>query len=142
MTVESMLAGKPKNIITVAPEDPVAKVVDLLAKHRIGAVIVCDGGGAVKGILSERDIVRDIARDGAGILEGPASKCMTSKVLSCTREDSINKIMEIMTDNRFRHLPITDQGKLVGIISIGDVVKRKIEQAEKDAQDMREYIAS
>jgi len=94
------------------------------------------------GILSERDIVRDLARDGAGALENPVSKSMTKNVLSCSCSDSVNRVMEIMTDNRFRHMPVTEDGRLVGVISIGDVVKIKIEQAEKDAQDLRDYIAS
>ena len=142
MSVAAMLVGKPGKIISLTPDDKVEKAVELLAKHRIGAVIVLNGSGAVKGILSERDVVRDIAREGPGILEEKVAKSMTGKVLSCTKDDSVNHVMEIMTDNRFRHLPVTDGGKLVGIISIGDVVKRKIEQAEQEARDMREYIAS
>jgi CBS domain-containing protein len=142
MSVAAMLEGKPVNIITASRDDTVTTAVGLLAKHRIGAVIVCDKSGNIEGILSERDIVRDIAREGAGILDGPISGCMTKKVLSCTSEDSINHVMEIMTTNRFRHMPVSDNGKLVGIISIGDVVKGKIEQAEQEAQYMREYITS
>ncbi len=141
MSVAAMLVGKPKNLITVSPDDSVTDAIALLTKHRIGAVIVCDKTGGVTGILSERDVVRDIAREGAGILDGPISSCMTDKVVSCKAEDTVNYVMELMTNNRFRHLPVINAGKLVGIISIGDVVKRKIEQAEKDAQDMRNYIA-
>ena len=141
MSVASMLVGKPKNIIKVQPDDSVMDAVGLLTKHRIGAVIVCDENDGVKGILSERDIVRDIAREGPSVLNGPVSKCMTNKVISCRSTDSVDRVMELMTDNRFRHLPVIDSGNLMGIISIGDVVKSKIEQAEKDAQDMRDYIA-
>ncbi len=142
MSVATMLEGKSKNIISASPEDSISSVVALLAKHRIGAVIICDDAGKVKGIISERDVVREIARDGGAALEMQVSKCMTSKVLSCTREDTINYVMEVMTANRFRHMPVINDGNLLGIISIGDVVKCKIEQAERDAQDMRDYIAS
>jgi len=105
-------------------------------------VIICNEAGKVKGIISERDIVREIARDGVGALEMQVSKCMTSKVLSCTKEDTVDHVMEIMTTNRFRHMPVINDGNLLGIISIGDVVKSKIEQAEREAQDLRNYIAS
>ncbi len=142
MSVSTMLEGKPKSLITASPDDTVAKAAQLLAKHRIGAVIVCDKSGNVKGILSERDIVRDIAHDGAAILENQVSRCMTKNVLSCKREDSINSVMEIMTEKHFRHMPVTEDGKLIGVISIGDVVKCKIEQAEKDAEELMNYIAS
>ncbi|MCF6320652.1 MAG: CBS domain-containing protein [Rhizobiaceae bacterium] len=142
MSVSTMLEGKPKSIITASPDDTVADATQLLAKHRIGAVIVCDKGGKVRGILSERDIVRDIAHDGAAILENSISSCMTKNVLSCKRDDSIDSVMEIMTEKHFRHMPVTEGGKLVGVISIGDVVKCKIEQAEKDAQELMNYIAS
>ena len=141
MSVASMLVGKPKNIIKVLPDDSVMDAVGLLTKHRIGAVIVCDENDGVKGILSERDIVRDIAREGPSVLNGPVSNCMTDKVISCRSTDSVDRVMELMTNNRFRHIPVIDSGNLIGIISIGDVVKAKIEQAEKDAQDMRDYIA-
>ncbi len=142
MSVSTMLEGKPKSIITASPDDTVAKAAQLLAKHRIGAVIICDKSGSVKGILSERDIVRDIAHDGAAVLESLVSRSMTKNVLSCKREDSINSVMEIMTEKHFRHMPVTENGKLVGVISIGDVVKCKIEQAEKDAEELMNYIAS
>jgi len=118
-----MLEGKSKNIISASPGDNISSVVALLAKHRIGAVIICNDAGKVKGIISERDVVREIARDGGAALETEVSKCMTSKVLSCTREDSINYVMEVMTANRFRHMPVINDGNLLGIISIGDVVK-------------------
>ena len=142
MSVANMLEGKSNSIISASPEDNISSVVALLAKHRIGAVIICNDAGKVKGIISERDIVREIARDGSAALDMQVSKCMTSKVMSCTREDSVDYVMEIMTTNRFRHMPVVNDGQLLGIISIGDVVKSKIEQAERDAQDLRNYIAS
>ena len=142
MSVSSILEGKEGKIITALPGDSVAKVVGLLTKHRIGAVLICDNTGAVMGILSERDVVRDVAMMGANALENPASETMTKNVMSCSCDNTINELMKIMTDHHFRHMPVMKDDKLVGIISIGDVVKRKIWQAEKEAQDMKDYIAS
>lgn len=142
MTVGAILADKGKNVITASTDASVNDVVGLLTKHKIGAIIVTDGAGAVCGIISERDIVRDIGRHGSDILNGAVSKCMTSKVISASPMDTIDKAMEIMTKGRFRHLPVMEKGALVGLISIGDVVKRKIEQAEREAEDIRNYIAA
>jgi len=142
MSVSAMLEGKPKTLITASPDDSVAKVAGLLAKHRIGAVIICDTSNSVVGILSERDIVRDIANVGANALEAKVSDCMTKSVMACSTTDTMSHVMGVMTQNHFRHMPVVEDGKLIGIISIGDVVKRKIMQAEKDAQDMRDYISS
>lgn len=142
MSVSAILEGKAKDIITTKPETKVAEVAELLAKNRIGAVIVCNNDSSVAGIISERDIVRDIANIGAGALEHDVSLCMTKSVVSCGRNDTIDHLMEVMTTNHFRHMPVVENNKLVGIISIGDVVKRKIWQAEQDARDMRDYIAS
>ncbi len=142
MSVSSILEGKEGRIITASPRDSVAKVVGMLTKHRIGAVIVCDKAGSVKGILSERDVVRDVANSGANALENPVSALMTENVRTCSCNDTVNDLMKIMTDHHIRHMPVINDGKLVGMISIGDVVKRKIWQAEKDAQDLKDYIAS
>lgn len=142
MSVLAILENKPKNIITATSDMSIATIAKLLAKHRIGAIVVCDSANKVEGIISERDIVRDLANDGADIMQYPVSRCMTKKVVSCTSEDTIQSVMEIMTENHFRHMPVCEDDKLIGIISIGDVVKIKIQQAEKDAQDMRDYIAS
>ncbi len=142
MSVSAILEGKPKNIITATPDEKVADIAETLAKHRIGAVIVCNRDDEVVGILSERDIVRDIANIGVDALERNVSECMTKSVMACSNDDTIDHLMEVMTTNHFRHMPVVENGKLVGIISIGDVVKRKIWQAERDAQDLRDYIAS
>ena len=142
MTVGAILADKGGSVITASKDGTVNDVVELLTKHKIGATIVTNSAGAVCGIISERDIVRDIGRHGRDILDAPVSKCMTSKVISASPMDTIDKAMEIMTTGRFRHLPVMEGGALVGLISIGDVVKRKIEQAEREAEDIRSYIAS
>lgn len=142
MTVGAILSDKGGDVITASKDASVKDVVDLLTKYKIGAIVVTDGSGTVCGIISERDIVRDIGRHGREILDMPVSKCMTSKVISASPMDTIDKAMEIMTTGRFRHLPVMDADALVGLISIGDVVKRKIEQAEREADDIRSYIAA
>lgn len=144
MSVSEILGSKgadtPK-VITTQPAAVLQDVAELLARHKIGALVVLDGAD-VCGIVSERDIVRHIAAEKADALNQTVSQCMTRAVVSCKRSDSIDLVMEKMTAGRFRHLPVIEDGKLEGIISIGDVVKRKIEQAERDAEDLKRYIAS
>ncbi|MFZ1814245.1 MAG: CBS domain-containing protein [Rhizobiaceae bacterium] len=142
MTVASILASKGRDVLTASPDDSISDIIDTLAEKKIGAIVITQKDGAVCGIVSERDIVRVISGRGAGVLDQPVSSCMTRKVLSCSESDTIDTVMEIMTSNSFRHLPVTTSGKLAGIISIGDVVKRKIEQAERDAEELRNYIAT
>ena len=141
MSVSEILGGKGGSVITASRETSLQEVAKVLAKHKIGALVVKDGS-TVCGIVSERDIVRHIASDGSSALDQSVSDCMTTSVISCTRSDSINVVMEKMSSGRFRHLPVIEEGKLLGIISIGDVVKRKIELAERDAEDLKRYIAS
>lgn len=141
MSVSTILAQKGNDVVTIASQSTLADAVDVLAMRKIGAVVVLDKDKSVCGILSERDIVRQIAEVGAEALEGTVSHCMTSKVVSCDTSETIDGLMEKMTAGRFRHLPVIEDGKLVGLISIGDVVKLKIEQAERDADEMKRYIA-
>jgi len=142
MTVAAILAQKGNSVLTVEKTGDVSLVAGILAKNKIGAVVVTNEDGTVCGIISERDIVRVLAEHGADGLSRPISSCMTSKVISCSVHDTVNEVMEKMTAGRFRHMPIIDQNKLGGIISIGDVVKRKIEQTEREAEEMRNYIAA
>lgn len=142
MTVASILADKGRDVFTIAPDTLMSEVVDILALKKIGAMVVTEAGGKVCGIVSERDIVRDIATRGAGVLDQPISSCMTRKVVSCHERDTVDQVMTVMTENRFRHLPVIVDGKLSGIISIGDVVKRKIEMTVRDAEELRNYIAA
>ncbi|MEZ5791691.1 MAG: CBS domain-containing protein [Nitratireductor sp.] len=141
MTVALILADKGREVFTMRPETSVSDVVDILASKKIGAVVITDASDVVCGIVSERDIVREISLRGASVLDQPVTQCMTRKVVSCSEEDTIDAVMGIMTRNRFRHLPVTANGRLAGIVSIGDVVKRKIEQAVRDAEELRNYIA-
>lgn len=142
MTVASILADKGREVFSIKPETLMTDALDVLAKHKIGAIVVVDNKEQVCGIVSERDVVRAISLSGASILDKPVSAFMTKKVILAAESDTIDSVMGLMTDNRFRHVPVVTNGKLVGIISIGDVVKRKIEQAERDAQDLRNYIAT
>jgi CBS domain-containing protein len=141
MSVSEILGGKGGEVITSTPETSLVDVATVLAKHKIGALVVKDGG-KVCGIVSERDLVRHIAQDGSDALQHTISQCMTKSVISCKRSDTIDLVMEKMTTGRFRHLPVIEGGELLGIISIGDVVKRKIEQTERDAEELKRYIAS
>lgn len=142
MTVKSILEEKGRAVFTLPPVETIANAVRALAEHRIGAVVVIGGSGRIEGILSERDIVRIIAAEGAAALDKPISSAMTSKVHTCTEMNTVNDVMEIMTRARFRHLPVEEGGVLVGIISIGDVVKRRIREVEKEAEQIRAYIAA
>jgi len=142
MTVASILAAKGTDVLTARPDTLLSGIVDTLAEKRIGAIVVTDAKGAIAGIVSERDVVREIARQGAAVLDQPVSSIMTRKVISCRENDTINHVMNIMTRHRFRHMPVQRDGRLAGIISIGDVVKRRIEVIERDAEELRNYIAS
>ncbi|PYE86334.1 CBS domain-containing protein [Phyllobacterium leguminum] len=142
MTVRSILENKGRNVVSVLPDATLIEAVAVLALHRIGALVVCDGDKAIQGILSERDIVRAVAGEGAHALDRRVSEFMTSKVQVCHESHTINEVMEIMTTNRFRHLPVERDGRLDGIVSIGDVVKKRIEEAEREAAEIKAYIAT
>ena len=140
MTVSLILKSKGADVISVKPDSALSSVVETLSSRKIGAVLVLNADGRVAGVLSERDVVRAVAQHGAGALAMPASAFMTADVVSAGPQDSIGRVMEKMTHGRFRHLPIIDDGRLVGIISIGDVVKKRIDDAEHEAQALREYV--
>lgn len=144
MNVSGLLEGKDgegDEVITVGPDDTVAAVAGLLAEHRIGAVVVSADGSAIDGVLSERDIVRALAAQGAAALEDTASEIMTRKVFTCQPETTVDQVMALMTERRIRHLPVVVDEKLIGIISIGDVVKDRISALETETQALHEYIA-
>ena len=142
MQVDNILQSKGAAVHTVPADAPLSAAVAALNSHRIGAVVVVDSEGRVAGILSERDIVRRLEGDVAALLASPVRSAMTTRVISTTREASVSDLMELMTRHRIRHLPVVEAGELVGIVSIGDVVKRKIEETEFEATALREYIAS
>ena len=136
MLVQQILASKSDSgVITVAPGTTVQEVAALLSSKRIGAVIVSADGKAAKGIVSERDIVRELGKRGAICLGDKVESLMTAKIVSCTRAEGTDAVLGRMTDGRFRHMPVIEDGKMVGLISIGDVVKARLMElaAEKDA---------
>lgn len=141
MTISAILKTKGGDIVAARPDDTTDAVAKLLSAHNIGAVLVRAGDGHVLGILSERDIVRAIARHGDAALHMTASALMTRGVVTCTADDSVAKAMEVMTQKRIRHLPVMDHGELVGMISIGDVVKRRINDAVEEAESLRAFVA-
>jgi len=141
MTVKQILDQKGRDVVTVNPAMGTEEAVRFLADNKIGAVIVTGPGGKIAGILSERDIVRAVASKGAKALAAPISSFMTAKVTTCGEDYTINQVMELMTNGRFRHLPVEKDGALVGVISIGDVVRRRIEDVEREAEEIKAYIA-
>ena len=142
MTVARILADKGRDVFTTQPHRTLREVVELLASKGVGAAVVSDASLSVLGILSERDVVRVIAKYGASALDDPVSRHMTSKVITVTRDDTIDHVMQTMTDGRFRHVPVVEDGRLIGIISIGDVVKRHVNALDSERQALREYIAT
>ena len=142
MLVKNILAEKGAEVETMTPSQTLSEAVQLLAKRRIGAVVVTKDRDRIAGILSERDVVRVIGLDGPGRLDDPVASVMTSKVVTCDGNETVHQIMEHMTAGRFRHLPVVQEGRLVGIISIGDVVKHRLAEMENESHAMREYIMS
>lgn len=140
MTVARIIAEKGSAVVTVEPGRTLDEAIHLLAEKRIGALVVSDGQGGIAGILSERDIMRALAGHGGAAFDEPVSAFMTENVTTCTRKTAIEEVMDIMTEGRFRHLPVCEEGKLVGLVSIGDVVKRRIAAVEAEHQAMRDYI--
>lgn len=136
MIISQILKSKADvGVISVKPSDPVTDAVKLLSEKRIGTVVVSSDGNALDGILSERDIVREIGNRGVGCLTGPVSDMMTAKIVTCTPSHTALEVLEMMTEGRFRHLPVMDDGKMIGLISIGDAVKARLAELamEKDA---------
>lgn len=141
MTVAAILKGKGHETITARHDALLNDICETLAKKKIGAVVVCDGDNSIEGIVSERDVVRVIGTQGVSALQLPVSSVMTKDVITCLEENSVNEVMAKMTQGRFRHMPVVKDGKLTGVISIGDVVKHKIAQVELEAEQMRNYIS-
>lgn len=141
MHVAAVLKRKGTRIVSAVPSDTVADIARMLTEHRIGAVLVIDDSGLPVGILSERDIVRAIARDGADALARPAADLMTRELITGQPTDTVADMMAVMTERRIRHIPILDNGGIVGVISIGDVVKARIDDAELEVESLRGFVA-
>ncbi len=139
MTVRAILDTKGHHVQSVEPGAKLADAIKLLSQRRIGAVLVLSQG-RIEGILSERDIVRVLGERGASVLDEPVSSVMTRKVVSCREKDTVGEIMEMMTNGKFRHLPVVEDGRVVGLISIGDVVKWRVGEYEREQEALREYI--
>ena len=140
MNVQSILEAKGNNVMSIGPTATLQAAVHRLAEHRIGALLVLGPDHRVVGIVSERDVVRALAERGPGVLEEPLSKVMTRTVVTCTRLDTIGDIMERMTTGKFRHVPVVEQERLVGVVSIGDVVKQRLREMEDESSALRDYI--
>lgn len=142
MIIANILKVKGRNVSTARPDDTVQEIANRLAQRKIGAIVIVGDGGAVSGIISERDLIRVIAQHGAKALQLQIADVMTKDVVVCTEQTSVDEIMELMTRGRFRHLPVIEHGALVGIVSIGDVVKHHIAEVELEVSAMRGYFAT
>ncbi len=142
MNVAQILKQKGRDVLTTAPHHTLQQASELLGRRKVGAVIVADAAGAVLGILSERDIVRAIGARGGEALPEPVSKHMTPNPTTVGEEADIDELMQLMTAGRFRHLPVVEGGRLIGVVSIGDIVKHHVDELHQERDSLREYIAS
>ena len=142
MFVSDILSQKGGLVFTVTPGTSVAQLAQQLSARRIGSVLVLDGEGSVAGIVSERDLVRALASHGAKAMELEARQVMTRDVVTCDPDDSIDQVMQTMTRGRFRHLPVVRHGELLGLVSIGDVVKARLEEAKYETEALKAYIVA
>jgi CBS domain-containing protein len=140
--VSAVLESKGRKVVTVAPRDTVASLVKVLSVNRIGAAPVVNGDGRLAGIISERDVIRGMAQHGDSVTALPVERLMTTEVRTCSPEDAIVELMEVMTLQRIRHLPVVRNGALEGIVSIGDVVKQRLAEAQSELNELRSYISS
>ena len=142
MNVEQLLSDKGREVISVQPHRTLAEAVRVLSERRIGALVVMGADGALVGILSERDIIRALGAEGGGALESAVSRVRTAKVVTCRPQTSVDELMEIMTPGRFRHVPVVENGRVTGIVSIGDVVKHRVAEIESERLALESYITS
>jgi CBS domain-containing protein len=140
MIVKAILSAKGSDVISIEPTASLETAVRTLTEHKIGALLVLGPDRRVIGILSERDIVRALAEHGAGVLTQPLSRVMTRKVVTCSQSDTVDVLMERMTTGKFRHLPVIEQDQLIGVVSIGDVVKHRLQEMERESAALRDYI--
>lgn len=141
MNVKAILERKGRTVITVLDSIRVEDAVRVMDEHRIGAVVVMNDAGDVRGILSERDVMHRIGRDGVAALWGRVAECMTERLQTCHEADGVDAVLAVMTDRRIRHLPVLRDGHLAGMISIGDLVKARIDEVERDVENLMSYVA-
>lgn len=143
MLARTIVASRPHPVVTAAPDTRAAEAARLLHEKRIGALVILDDKGGIAGILSERDLARGLAQHGGAALDDiHVSSLMSTKVTVCGPDDTVEKLMALMTGLRIRHLPMVEEGKLMGMVSIGDVVKARLDEAANEAQQLRDYIAT
>jgi CBS domain-containing protein len=142
LLIEHVLHTKGHAVRTIPPSSTVAEAVDELRRHNVGALVVSEGGSTIAGIISERDIVRALATEGAAILDRPLADIMTTEVATCGPRATVDELMRLMTDRRIRHVPVTDGGDLAGLVSIGDIVKSRMDELQVEADTLHEYLAS
>ena len=142
MLVSQVIKEKGGIVFTVGPAESLAEAAALLHQRQVGAAVVVGAGGAVVGIISERDLVRQVALMGAEALERPVSAAMTREVIFASPDETVDELLGRMTDRRVRHLPVIRDAQLIGLVSIGDLVKRKIEETEAEARELKAYIAA
>jgi CBS domain-containing protein len=140
MTVRAILSRKGSDVATTDPNASLAAAMRILAERRIGALVITGADQRIVGILSERDIVRSLAERGPRALDEPLAEVMTRKVVTCSQSETCCEIMERMSSGKFRHVPVVEQGRLIGIVSIGDVVKSRLEEMEREQAAMHDYI--
>jgi CBS domain-containing protein len=141
VSVKSILNAKGRDVVTTAPSTTLAEAAKILNENRIGAIVIVGTDGRISGIFTERDVVNAVAKHGADSLGKQVSSLMTAKVYRCGEDATVDDVMELMTQRRFRHVPVESKGKLTGIISIGDVVKSRIREIELEAEQIKAYIA-
>ena len=142
MRITDVLRRKGDQVVTISPTQTVRELLRLLSENRVGALVVSAGNGQVDGIASERDVVRRLHSDGDGVLDREVSAIMTSVVRTCVREDSLEDVMGAMTEHRIRHVPVLIEGRLAGIVSIGDLVKNRLEELQAERDHLTAYITS
>jgi CBS domain-containing protein len=140
-SVKAILDLKGRDVITAGPSTTVAQAATILSKKKIGAIVVVGMENKISGMFTERDLVHAIAKHGKEGLDQSLAQVMTAKVYRCNEDTTVNELMELMTSRRFRHVPVESNGKLAGIISIGDVVKSRIAEVEREAEEIKAYIA-
>lgn len=141
MRITDVLRRKGDLVVTVAPDTTIRQLIDLLAEHGVGALVVSSGGEQVEGIVSERDVVRALHDDGENLLSRPVSEIMTGSVRTCVPGDTVDDLMRVMTELRVRHVPVVVDDRLVGIVSIGDVVKHRIDELQSERDQLSAYIS-
>ena len=140
MRISDLLRYKGNHVVTVKPGQSVTELLGLLAEHGVGALVVSSDGSTLEGIVSERDVVRRLQRYGPALLDTPVRDIMTVQVHSCPPDTDLDELMRVMTDGRFRHVPVLEDGRLVGIVSIGDVVKHRIDELQSERDQLTAYI--